>query len=345
MSFPVCWVKNTSGATKTWIGQQLNNLEYYEVANHERMVWAHNDVVLTDIASGDLTVAKDDSGTLDIAGTSDQIVWLQASQIEIGNWNRTGETGAIEVATHKPEQSSASFVTHDWTDKTTWFGQSIRVTDEVMSDSGDGLTFNSANDDWIDLSHGKVFDEDNIIGTAYTVEVKIDDVLQTYEDGYSVDYALGDVVFDASQSGKTIKVTYSYCDGSVWTLAPTAGKKILIEHSEIQVSKNVVMGNGINFEIWVWHPDQVTYPGLKVMYSREKYKSVKDIINAGNQGKGVIPAVAPLTQDVLVFPFNYVTVKTLKNSVGAELRISVDNDVPMGGEWATATFYVVSMDE
>lgn len=268
-----------------------------------------------------------------------------AANAPLGNPKHTNQTGAIEVAVHKPEQSSTSFVTHDWTDKTTWFGDSVRVTDEVMSDSGDGLTFNSANDTWIDLYNCKVYNEDVVINDGpYTIEVKIDDVLQDHLDGYSIDFANGNVTFDSSQSGNTIKVTYSHENGSTWYMVPAAGKKLLIEHSELQFSKDIDMVAPITFEVWVYHPDQVTYPGLKVKYAEEKYKNIKDIVNTANLGTGSIPAIGDLTQEVIVFPFNYVSVKPFDSSIGAELRIKTAGDAALTGEWATATFYVISMD-
>jgi len=45
------------------------------------------------------------------------------------------------------------------------------------------------------------------------------------------------------------------------------------------------------------------------------------------------------------FPFNYATVKPLTSSSGTQLRVSIDNDVPMPWEWSTATFYITSEAE
>ena len=57
------------------------------------------------------------------------------------------------------------------------------------------------------------------------------------------------------------------------------------------------------------------------------------------------PAIATFTNNVLVFPFNYVTSQSMYSSQGAELRVSISNDEPLTGEWATTTFYIMSEDE
>lgn len=77
MSLNICWAKNTSGADKTWVGQLISNSAYYQIQDGERHLWQNDDTVLSDISSGNLTVAKDDSGTNDISGVSDQLNWLK----------------------------------------------------------------------------------------------------------------------------------------------------------------------------------------------------------------------------------------------------------------------------
>lgn len=71
------WVKNTSGATGTWLGQQLDNNEYYELQAHEDAAWSNDSTVLTDIGAADLTVAKDDSGNNNITDVADAINYLK----------------------------------------------------------------------------------------------------------------------------------------------------------------------------------------------------------------------------------------------------------------------------
>ena len=82
-----------------------------------------------------------------------------------------------------------------------------------------------------------------------------------------------------------------------------------------------------------------------MLYKRKRYKNIKDILNSANLGQGVIPAIDNFTNDILVFPFNYVTTQSLLSSQGAELRVSLSDDTALTGEWATATFYIMSEAE
>ena len=348
MTYPITWVKNTSGGTDTWVGQELADVEYYQIQDHERVQWSNDDKVLNDIASTNLTVCLDNSGTTDLSGTATQINQLKNSTIEISNLPKTASTSvtnAVEVVIHKPDVVSTELVTHDWTKKKTWYNKSVQVVDEILSDSGDGLTFNSANTFWIDLYHGNVYDEDTIMAATsnlYKVEIQIDDVLQDFEDGYTIDFDTGNVVFGSSQSGNVIKATYSYATTSEWVLKPNAGKTIIIEHSEIQFSVNSVLHSPIQFEIWAYDPND---PPNKIMYTAKKYKNGKDLIGTANQGQGYIPAFDNLSQNILVFPWNYVGVIPVNYSQGTELRVRIMDDQPYVGEYATGTFYISVKDE
>ena len=164
------------------------------------------------------------------------------------------------------EGSEAIFTTHDFTDATTWYGQSVRVVDEAATDSGDGLLWTLAQSDLIDLVHGKCMDEEAIIAAqqkrepsdphGYVVIVKVDSVVKTARaayasDGgdYEVNYETGDVTFFATQAGNTVEVSYSYANGSEFCLQPEAGKDLDIESAEAQFSDDLDMLDTIEFEV------------------------------------------------------------------------------------------------
>lgn len=269
----------------------------------------------------------------------------------------TPDQHALRVAAYRPEGSSATKVSHDWTDPTTWYGESVEVTGETLTTSDD-LTFSALNDDWIDLTNGKVYDEFNMANKREPV-VYVDDVETTT--GFTVDYSDGSVTFSASQAGKTIKADYWHQNGSCYLLEPDAGKILIIEHAELQFTKDIEVASPISFEVWVYNPYfnpanpvvdyDPTSPSiahhncLRFPYQVIKYKNMKDMINAANLGTGEIPAVGELQNPTCVYPFNYATVKPFKSSQGAQLRICLDNDTALGGEWGTATFYILSEDE
>lgn len=245
-----------------------------------------------------------------------------------------------KVSIYKPEGSSTTKVSHDWTDPCTWYSQSVRVTGETLS-LVSGKTYSFANQNIIDLTHGRLYQED-VFASSYLLKVYDNGVLKSEGVDYNVDYPLGQLTFDANYTVTgPVTADYSYENGSQWVLAPDPGKVLHIEHSEVQFSRNVSM-SPISFEIWVYNPFD---PPNKIKYQEIVYKNIKDIINSANLGQGFIPAIDMLSQDILVFPFNYSTVKSLKSSDGAELRIRILNDTAYSGEYATATFYVLSQDE
>lgn len=248
-------------------------------------------------------------------------------------------SGFNQVVMNKPEGSSSTKVTHDWTDKCTWHQNATQVTGETMTNVG--LVYSSVNAKWIDLEHGRVYGEDDI--TDKKIPVIYDNGVAVTT-GITIDYDNGTVTFASAPTGP-VTCDYYYGSDSTWTLSPTSGKIMIIEHAELQFTKDSVMQGEFLFEIYVWHPDQVTYPGVKVPYQTIRYKNMKDVINAANLGQGYIPAIDVVTKDVLVFPFNYATVKPFNDSYGAELRVSIHNDTPNLGEWGTATFYILSKDE
>ena len=241
-------------------------------------------------------------------------------------------------------------ITHNFCDRTTWFTQSVRVVDEALVDSNIGLSWTSARPNWIDMTHGKVFDEDSIVKDVphgYAIVVKVDGVTMTqrapFADAggdYTVDYKLGVVTFFSTQLGKVVTASYSYENGSEWRLVPSPGKRIDIEMAEVQFSKDAILNDNIIFEVWVYNPADLPN---KFPYDSTVYKR---FINYVDEALGSYPIIPPIggakrgtSNELFGFPFRYGTLKRLQSSVGAELRIRlVDNQV-FGGEHATATFY------
>lgn len=244
------------------------------------------------------------------------------------------------------------FVTHNWCDPTTWYSQSVRVYAEVMTDSGDGLTFNSVNDNWIDLTHGKIYRE-NLIAAPYLPVVTVDGYIKTEraswaESGgdFSINYATGKVTFFASQAGKTVLVAYSRENGSLFIVAPTAGKKLWVEYSEVQFAVDVELKSDIHFQPWAYNPSDP--PNKIPVSSLTTYRTLDNFVEEANGCYPIIPAMGGargFSKDRVTFPFKYQTVKELRSDWGLEIRIWVEGDVPFDGQYGTATFYCTSYDE
>ena len=253
---------------------------------------------------------------------------------------------------------SVSLVSHDLSDRTTWYQKSVQVVDEVLTDSGDGLTFTSINTDWINIdnarltyTHKQILKRDGSFGkhADWRTVVKVDDVVQTT--GYTQNFATGAITFGASKAGSTIKCTYWHNNGvsnpSEWLLAPPSGKKMLVQHVELQFSVDIVINNTVRFEIWAGASLGTYGTFASALWEagygqfRADYRNARDLINAANQGQGTIPAIGELTQDVVVMPFNYVQALTLDSAVGTLFRMVLLDNLPFtGGEMCTATFYL-----
>ncbi len=241
-------------------------------------------------------------------------------------------------------------ITHNFCDATTWWTQSERVTDEILTDSGDGLIWNSANIRWVDLIHGKIFGEDWVSQNAphgYAVVVTVDGVTKTqrtpFADSggdYDIDYKLGKITFFLSQAGKTVTVSYSYANGSEWRLIPDAGMRIDIEGAEAQFSKDVVLNDNILYEFWGYDPNNLPN---KMLYGVAIYKKFVNYIDEAYGSYPVVPSIGGtkrgVQQEIYGFPFRYGTIRSLFSSQGLELHVRLQNDQEFGGEHSTATLY------
>ena len=263
--------------------------------------------------------------------------------------------------------SEVIYATHNFCDATTWYSESERATDETLSDSGDGLTFNSANANWVDMTHGKVMDEEAIAAEnepthLYGIVVTVDDVEATQRapyatsgGDYDVDYATGDVTFYASQAGNVVKASYSYEAGSTWIMRPSGGKQLKIESAEAQFSEDVDMQDTIRFGAWgvadVFAPQLVPSPipsGTLIELQATRYMRLDQIIDEALGSYPVIPAMGGAargnSQARYGFPFRYGAVRVLDSAALMELRVGLEADTAYGGERATATFYCSSED-
>lgn len=252
--------------------------------------------------------------------------------------NATPINKAIPVAVFKPEYQSFARATHDFTNKCTWYTDSVRVLNETANPISLVL-FGLANTNIIDVVNGVINRQDTL--QQYRVVVKVNGVEVT--SGFTINHVTGQITFAvALLVTDVVTVDYSYATTSRWVIAPSSGKTLIINHSELQFSTDVQVTRPLRFEIWVYNP--MDLPN-KFIYEAVQYNSMKDIIQEANLGQGLIPQVADLPTDIHVFPFNYVTVKPMGHSIGAELVIKTLDDEPIGGSYGTATFYLTSKDE
>ena len=257
--------------------------------------------------------------------------------------------------TQEPRKTGdqAIIVSHNWCDRCTWYGQSVRVIGETLSDTGDGYGFSSAHPYWIDLSHGRLYRED-IISSPYLPKVFVDGLQATerapFSDsggGFVIDYATGIVTFTSSMAGRTITADYSYENGSRFTIVPKSGKKLWVERAEVQFSADAILNDTVHFQAWAYNPYNL--PNKVPVSDKTTYKTARDYIDEANGVYPIVPAFGGLARGVavghMVFPFNYMQVKELKSSQGVEIRVWLEGNKMFGGTFGTVTFYCTVYSE
>lgn len=266
--------------------------------------------------------------------------------------------GNIVFVQEKRVGSELDSATHNFSDKTTWYHNSVYVTQQDCVEQ-DGYTWKLPHEYIVDLTHGKIFNEDRIaqeLPHQYRVDVFVDgyqltqrDIFSSnYDDGYDyiLDYKDGIIHFVEDHSGKQVRANYAYATDSTWVLVPKPGKTINIERSEVQFASNFVYNDAIDFEIWAYNPFDLPN---KVLIQRRSYKSIHNFIDEARGSYPVIPAVGGselgTVYDTIGFPFNYNTIRQLSYSQGVELRIKTRNDRELGGDRTTATFYCTVQNE
>jgi len=272
----------------------------------------------------------------------------------MGGWvPKRDDEGRLRIS-QEPRKvgSGLVIVTHNWCDPTTWYTQSVRIQGETLTDSGDGLAFVSTHQNWIDLTHGKIYRED-LISAPYKPVIKVDGEVKTERAPWAtsggdfvIDYAAGKVTFFASQAGKTVTADYSYANGSMFIIAPASGRKLWVEYSEVQFSADIDVKSTTYFQPWAYDP--VNPPNKIPVAAATIYKTLDNYIEEANGCYPIIPVMGGargIRSERVTFPFRYPVIKELSSSAGVEIRIWLENDIPYGGEYGTATFYCTSYTE
>lgn len=269
------------------------------------------------------------------------------------------DDGVPIIQSQLPEGRRCDFYTPNFCDKTTWYQDSSRETDEELTDSGDHTTYNLDTPcAVVDVKHGKIFGEDNLLENYGTV-VKVDDVEKTENspgitDGdYSINYATGAVTFNEALAGtETVTMSYSKVGTSLCKVKPPTGCKLRVGYVEVQFSKNLGLKDTLIFQMWgladVFAPGQFP-PGTMIpISSAEKYKTMSDFIADAEKSYPLIPVMTGSgdawrmhTEEILIFRFDYTQRAStdMYASYGMEIRVWLENDVPYEGEYAVGTFY------
>lgn len=249
-------------------------------------------------------------------------------------------TGRTQVSVYEPEGSAATIVSHNFSDKTTWWMTAPLITMETLT-LVTQTSFSTSHPFIIDLTHGKCYDEDTatIADPTLIPKVYIDDILQIT--GYSINYRAGVITFTTPIIG-VVKASYKYAINSYFSLKPKAGQILSILKSQVQFSSDCLISSPMIFEAWIDITDvgKVAIPGTKI-----KYKNEQDFISACNGGQDIIKAWGSCLLDTYVLSFNYARPKPIKSSNKVEIRVYVQDHIELTGALANGTFYVATESE
>jgi hypothetical protein len=278
-------------------------------------------------------------------------------------------TGSLVSTVVRPINPKVTVITPNWCDKCTWYSGSILVEDEVATDSGNHTTYILAHPFVIDVYHGRITFEDILKDSnnnSYRVKVWVDDIRQDEQDphlgtggDYTVDYENGEIVFlEMQQPTAEVIVTYHYATSSLFKVQPTAGKCLIIDRVELQLSADLVMNDTILFQPYglvdVFAPQLM--PGIpsgtKIPLGDPLvYKTVLDLINDSNSAHPAYPALGGAgwrgySKAAYILTWEYAVGTTaLSSAAGMEIWVSMQHDCVNEGEYATATFYCTSEAE
>jgi hypothetical protein len=359
--FPGAAANTTNLQTEIQASSIVTALDRIDTAGDVIDIWFKDALSTADKTTLDADTTGPAGGTIAAHDNSTTVQPIETISI---SHKLTGDD-RIRVAMEKSDATAFDAYSHNWADPTTWYTSSIRIVDEVATDSGDHITYNLSKTNIIDVYHGKLTGEDDLLDSSsnsYRVTVKIDDVVKTEQDphtatggDYTIDYENGDVIMTSALVGtEVVKVTFHYATDSKFKIIPTPGEKVIIEVAEVQFADDVEITDTVFFQTFgyvdVFAPQLLIanggpYPSLtKIPIRTFKYKTMRDYQNAAFKSYPTCPAMGGvgwrgMPRSVIVFDWDYQRGMTLLSSYGMESHLYLEHDVPFGGSWATATLY------
>jgi hypothetical protein len=279
--------------------------------------------------------------------------------------------------------SETIYTTHNFCDKSTWYNGSVRVVSGTLTQSG-SIWYHSASGygvPWLDLQHGKLFDEEGLIEDqfifaplrnepqhGYSIEVFVDGVAKTARapfqnsgGDYTIDFKNGHIQpVTEDWAGQTVSASFSRYGNSIWYLEPLPNKVLIIEKAEVQFSKDIEFNTtfvmGVEGYASIFAPQLIQANGgplpndARITIEQTSYKTIDQLIDEAINAYPEIPAISTgslrgFATPRHIFQFHYAAVRKIYSSLGMRVKITTENDISFGGERATATFYCISEND
>lgn len=317
------------------------------------------------------TTCRNDTGHTIDANTINQVDAHENIQVDLANVKQDVEK-QIVVANSLGTDGGVRLITHNFCDPCSWWHESSEHVAQAAT-SGDSLTYDiTGHEKLIDVRHGRLTFEDDLTAateapngntmTNLVPTVLLDGapLAQSLEDAaagadrYTIDYVAGEVVFAVARSGEIVTVSFRKSTTSKFTICPKAGKKIVLQDAEVDVTENIDMTGKFTVDTFGSHT-QLT-GGAVVSLSKRIYKKMHDFQAAARRFWGPVPANFGLTGGVnspkWTFEWQYNRSDALYDTpsyrdavLGVPLptlnkvEVSIDGDVAYGGDCLTVTMY------
>lgn len=265
--------------------------------------------------------------------------------------------GRIRIAAEKSSLSKSTIYSPNYCDETTWYPAAVYVVNESISQSGDGY-YHLAHTNIIDSYHGKISDEDNLLGMdGYSLRVTViqDGYIMTEQDphfatggDYTINYTAG-IIYPITLTS-SLFVTYHYANGSTFSITPPTGMAIIIDSAECEFSTDIILTDTVEFIVMgyasVFAPQLGLPAGYRIPLSTTKYKTMNDYYNDAVKSYPVYPPMggsgwrgvnAPST----VLNWDYISATAISSMYGMQVVIKLEHDTAFGGLYATTTFFTI----
>jgi len=252
----------------------------------------------------------------------------------------------VKIAIQARTGKEVLYHSHDYSDRSTWFQESVRVTAGPAPDqaAGAGTSF-GLSQAVVDMTHGKLTYENTYVSDqkaenpgdphGYAVVVYKDGVAQTERvpfassgGDYTLDYETGIITPTSPWPGAVVTVDYSRVGSSGFTIAPDPGYVLHVEGGAFFYADPVTLNDTIIYEVLV---------GPVVVGVLKTIKTWRNVQELGAAFYGPIPAQpgprgtnAPLH----VVKVDFLTQRDIRSSQAMSLRVRLENDQPVTSDRA-----------
>jgi hypothetical protein len=358
--------------TRVSIEIQAGQQKDLEAAGLNRNTIALSDQLLNDIQNPELGLTVND-GTKDLDGS--QAVRHILIDPTRGVYN---DIGAQRVITEKTDTHGVEFISPNWGDERTWYHTSNKLESIPLSPTSNPRVYVPSNvalhgGPWVQANRGRYSNEEKrptLQGDIPNTTV-FEDGIELAEIDYQwyitpekaspgkfvIDYYKGEIIFHEPPVGVITATVWKVVD-SVWTIKPYPNTKLFIDSAEVQFSRDISQRDSIFFQTWGYrgvfdpqfNPETDTFTQL-IPIDTKIYKTMMHFIDEANGALPIIhqtsnqnPTWRDLPVDVSTYPWNYRYSRVLRSSLGMEVRVFLERDIPFDGI-ATSTFYCLYYEE